>query len=737
MNYKFAQLLINDPHHSLKAGEILIQPTREPGGNDLILLIEIDSNLPADQQFIQYFLELAYGIYEHSALHQTEKILENILAGLNEQLLTFNRNKGYDWLNKMHCLVGLASGQTVHFASFGKINCFLIRPALIKNISTTTYPENKKILFDSSLSGQLKPGDRFFATTEGLLNYLSLEKIKKTLSTLPPLSAIAHLTNILEAAPATASFFSIIVQSLAGTNATSDEETTPLKGKLAIPTGSKNSLDQLLKTQAETERILTPPSFLEIIKAKVKSLKFKTGPAVKKEEQNKTETMLPRRTYAAKTAAAPAKKISRLLPNFSPRQKKILLTIKKIFGFIFKILKNLWLILADQTTRQNLVKKISHWLVNSIAGFNRLSKTKKNVIVGLIVIILLFSQSLIWQGQMVKNAKEAQIYQNTLNQINEIKTSIDASLIYKDTLKAKQLLDQANTLLNQLPRSSKDQLKKYQEISGEIKAVFTKVWKIKEIPEPLVLIDLKQTNPNTEMASLNIKDNLLYAVSSAGQFLTVNLTTDKSSDLSHNDLNIAKTGFSAKTGQLIGVTPDNKFYNLTQSGPQAIPTALPAELKQINGLTFYLDKMYLLDQQANQIFRLSYSGQDLNSPRAWLKESLPVDQTTDLAVDGFVYALQNDGSVLKIAGGRPQDFPRLIIEPQFNNPTKIFTEETGDNLYILDPANKRLVAVNKQTGEIISQYQSEKFDNLKDVVVREKDKKAYLLNGSQILVIAL
>lgn len=43
----------------------------------------------------------------------------------------------------------------------------------------------------------------------------------------------------------------------------------------------------------------------------------------------------------------------------------------------------------------------------------------------------------------------------------------------------------------------------------------------------------------------------------------------------------------------------------------------------------------------------------------------------------------------------------------------------------------------KDTGEVKNQYYSEKFDNLKDLIVREKERKAYLLNGSQVMMIAL
>ena len=57
-------------------------------------------------------------------------------------------------------------------------------------------------------------------------------------------------------------------------------------------------------------------------------------------------------------------------------------------------------------------------------------------------------------------------------------------------------------------------------------------------------------------------------------------------------------------------------------------------------------------------------------------------------------------------------------------------------IYILDSGNKRVVAVDKD-GYIYQQYSSPLFDDLKDFVVLEKEKKIYVLNGSIIYGIAM
>ncbi|HLC63760.1 MAG TPA: hypothetical protein VJK25_00220, partial [Patescibacteria group bacterium] len=104
MSLKISKLHIHDPQRAARTGEILIQPASENSEADLFVLIEIDSNSPDDLNFIRQFLEITFGVYENSQLHQAEKILENILQTLNENLREI-APKSFDWFKKLHCFI--------------------------------------------------------------------------------------------------------------------------------------------------------------------------------------------------------------------------------------------------------------------------------------------------------------------------------------------------------------------------------------------------------------------------------------------------------------------------------------------------------------------------------------------------------------------------------------------------------------------------------------------------------
>jgi hypothetical protein len=74
---------------------------------------------------------------------------------------------------------------------------------------------------------------------------------------------------------------------------------------------------------------------------------------------------------------------------------------------------------------------------------------------------------------------------------------------------------------------------------------------------------------------------------------------------------------------------------------------------------------------------------------------------------------------------------KIDIFPEIKDFSKILALPNLPYLYILEPAQNRIIIINK-TGEIVKQFQSEKFDNLLDFAVSENGKIIYLLNGLKV-----
>jgi len=697
MSYKYAQLNIQDSHHCSKTGEILIQPGDNAEESDLYILVEIDSNTPEDKQFIEQLFKITFSIYEKTKLFEVEKSLEKILHELNQNLPALLPKKK-DYLDKLNCFIGLYQEGLLTFTAFGKINVYQIKQTGIKKINEQTFKKNLNKLFDFTLSGKIKDNEKALITTESLTDYISLEKIKKTVTALPPLSSVAHFTNILEATPSHVSFFSII---LTGPQITEDAQKQLPKEvtKLSVSLNSKTSLDQLLSIKDETERILNKPSLLQSLKNR---------PAIK--------------------SIKPTKKITISWNKFFTVSK----SLKQIFGFLKFTLQAIILSEARKKLSANLQQKF----LQLIKKVNQLPKFNRTLLLIMLILALLLTQNLIYQSKKRNDVLFQQRYNELVQQIESKQSSIEASLIYNDLTRAKQLLEEIYRLLDDLPQNTKNQLAQKETLVKSTDEFSARVWKIINIIEPTVLFDFRQINLGAQITAIAIKDDYLYAVNSTKQPFLYNLKNGQTKilDSFNQNLKHLKSGLN---NLLLGDTDEKKIFNFNDGQFSELNVAAIDLVSQIDDLTFYLDKMYILDSKAKQIVRFTYYGSDFKARQSWVKEDLPLNNAISLAVDGYAYALLNNGEILKLSSGKKQEFPQIIVEPKLSAPTKIFTTAESDYLYVLDPQNNRFLIVNKNNGELKNQYRSEKFSELKDFLINEKERKVYLLNGSSVLVIGL
>ena len=294
----------------------------------------------------------------------------------------------------------------------------------------------------------------------------------------------------------------------------------------------------------------------------------------------------------------------------------------------------------------------------------KISKTNKILIVLTVVLVLLFSQSLIWQDKKMQSLKTKEEYQILLTQLADRKNALEASLIYNDTARAKQLLKEIQAIMAALPQTTKEQISEHERLAAEVQTIFEKVWKVVSVPEPVSLINF-----------LGFKDDYLYAFNDSDQVFAVRPKDGNTLILDKFNLQVRQAAYFDKLNALTVLTDANQFYTVNQNEIHNLTAALPAELRQVDGLAFYLDKAYLLDRASKQIYRLTYFDNDFRNAQAWLREDLPVDRTMAITIDGYVYALQSDGQILRLGSGKNQGFPQVVIEPALAEGGRIFTTD--------------------------------------------------------------
>lgn len=762
MSYKLSQLYLNDPRYSQYLVEALIeQPDTPEQNSSFFVLLEIFGNSADDKTFLQNFLEVAYQAWQESYLNQPEQALENILKSLNDQLVI--KYKNYGWPKKLNACVGILTEKQLYFAIYGKIKVYLIKPQTIRDAAGRAgLPENN-LIFDSMYSGELKVNDRLLITTPSLTDYLSLEKIKKIAGTLPPAGAIAHFNNMLEAASPSVSFLAMLLQMTAepSTGSATNFNALAVRQNKASA-GSKNSLDQLFKTQADTEKILTPPTIWEIVRetGSIWLKKIKGLPRLNAKPEESTaknlliQDKLPKNLLSTQTAlktypnselneTAPFRETAKtVLKRPTTNSKNKYLAKSKFLVIGGKILKQAYLLISkilafifDEKTRRSLIITVDRFLKLIINKFRHLSKKNRIAIFALLGVLLILSQGLIWQQRRVAARQEEKTIKEITVQTLEKYNTISASLIYRDAGRARQLLAEIKTLIDAYPAGNKKRMAERDQLKKEYDNFFTTVWKLTEILEPLMLVDFQAILPLGNLNKIALNNGWLYGFGDSNQAAAFKTANNSTVLLDQLNMEIRQAVVNPATGNLILIDSQNQFYTLKQNEITPISVKPPAELKQVDAVNFYNGRIYLLDRGAKQIFRLTQYGASFASPTPWVKEDLPLNEAVGLTIDAYVYVLKQNGELLKLAAGK-QDGSAIIlnVEPVLSSSTVLYANEKTKNLYILEPANKRFLVFSKE-GELTRQYHSESFDNLKDIIIDEAGGQAYLLNGAKVYVI--
>jgi hypothetical protein len=224
-------------------------------------------------------------------------------------------------------------------------------------------------------------------------------------------------------------------------------------------------------------------------------------------------------------------------------------------------------------------------------------------------------------------------------------------------------------------------------------------------------------------------------------------------------ISINGKNFAVKSGEIISID-DNKNYPLPDNfqnpdfvsqmddlnfifiikNKQITSFSTTARKFQDNNISFpdnaslisarsYLTYLYVLDSKNNQIYRYPRAEGGFGEKTNWLKSSYDLTNAKDMAINENIYVL-NGTNILKFFRGKQQDYS---IEETATNiiPDKLYTKPTGENLYVLDKTNSRIVKLDKD-GNIISQYYNSEIASAKNFAVDEENNIVYVSSENSV-----
>ena len=185
---------------------------------------------------------------------------------------------------------------------------------------------------------------------------------------------------------------------------------------------------------------------------------------------------------------------------------------------------------------------------------------------------------------------------------------------------------------------------------------------------------------------------------------------------------------------LVSLQPDQNPRLLRITGTETWRT--PVAFDNFN------NNFYILDPGANAIhkYQATAGGYEV-APSPYVVASADVDLSSaiDLAIDGDIFVLMSDGSVLRLRGGQQVPFEISGLDGDRLRATRIFTEVETDSLYLVDSASKRIVEIDKRedsAGAFVRQFKyagsDDFFTDIRAIWVSEIDGKLIVLGKDSI-----
>lgn len=313
---------------------------------------------------------------------------------------------------------------------------------------------------------------------------------------------------------------------------------------------------------------------------------------------------------------------------------------------------------------------------------------------------------------------------STISSMQKNISDANAAFLYGDEAKAASLTTDLENQLNGLKDVPTDKQSTVNDIRNQVTDLENKVNKISKVDAEnlgtlsnsnnlIVLPTYFATENNRTVVSYNrssgsIQDNVLKT----SEQIVRSVFWKNNISVIYNGSELRQ--WNAQTG-VIGAAFTDQVPKISDAvGMRLYPTN---------------NRVYIIDKANKQIVSFQITDSTFTKPTTSLKGTDELANASDLAIDGNIYIAAN-GSILKYNSGAKQDFSTSLTNLSGN--TKLYTETSYANLYVMDPDSKKVSILNKN-GTLVKTLTSDSFNDMRDFYVDEKGKAIYILNGSSLL----
>lgn len=766
MSNKIASIILNSGRSDDYAGEAYVsQPDtrKERLAGKIFVLAEMNTKKSEAQKIISFLANVfEYNYYGDEKLLLREKledlevedIFESVLTKVNQALVDFLDEERLR-LNPetTNFTLGVIYNNKLYFSTYGRNKAFLIyrrqgdyeilnvetmardggaidiKPELNEDGEPLEPPVTK--IFSSVINGEIPPYSYFLFTNEALPEYLSHGEMVNIITKLPPMVAAEQIKNFLKSVNSFVPFLGIIIKSnIGGTlaeNFDRDEDQQPARQlaetfppRQTATRKAQSSISHLNYTEQKTEKMLSSAGAISLkgIARGLKNLFARLKPPAKEKK-----AILTYHEDGTAITPAPQEKHHLNLPlrnSFMTRKKISFKRLGARDGKSIKIFFKRLLLIFAPSFWSNLFGGLKSW-------FSSLNRNNKLMMLAgtVLIVVLIFSVSITRRNNQHQTADNQ--FTSVAASVKEKQGDIFRYAAVDNISSALGVLNQALIDLEQTQPYSEEKIAEKDTLRQELLTENDRIQKIVRINNPEEIFNVISVEAGATAASVTTVDGQIYvADKNQANLYTLNLldkqigsfSLPSSASLSRPVVYEGVAYYLAGGEELVAISNgEASIINVNQEVSPGSP------------IGFYNNRLYVLDKDANQIFRYNKSGNSFGSRTNWSGNDNNFSDASDIGIDGDIYVAQENGDLMRYHIGAKQDYKSTTIEPAIRADRLIVGPEASDNNYLLDSRNQRLLVISKG-GTLEKQYL---FNQAVDDFTLSEDKQTiFILSGNKV-----
>ncbi|MEK7157981.1 MAG: hypothetical protein AAB733_00185, partial [Patescibacteria group bacterium] len=482
----------------------------------LFMVVEILSDDKRNAEIIRIIQEEIEIDYYSTDTFDVEQAFEKSLQQTNLRIHEVIKESTGEWLNQLQIFIGVMKDSTLHFSQLGEMNVFLIHQNKIVDIvehssGIKDATINPLKIFSNIVSGMLSVDDVIFVCSNSLMDYLSLEKIRRTLVDGKLGTTIKNLEHLLSDNTNDTTFVGLAIK------LTAQEEKIPLTAA-AAPTASllratEDSMKDMVIKEARTTELLSP------------SIWRLTGNKITRLLQSATDRPSLRpmhiKPHQQEDAFDRAQRKNQTPPSV-PEQKSwgaiLLPALKKVghgslialafvgsgflqlFATLQKLLRGRKRVAGNIRT---LPRVAGRRLGTGLINLKNLTRQQKIIISIAIILIFLFAMGITRRGKQQDTETQMNAWKQQLTQAEELQFEAENTLLYqKDEEAYRNLLNRSRDLVSSIPTTEEELQTQRNALIEKIGQTSKKVDHMIEVVEIKTVADLTSANPTASPQTL-------------------------------------------------------------------------------------------------------------------------------------------------------------------------------------------------------------------------------------------